>query len=60
MINKKWYSSKTLWFNILSLLVIIIQSAIGQQFIPIDMQATLLAIINLGLRAFATNSNIIK
>jgi hypothetical protein len=48
---KKWYTSKTIWVNALALGGLILQTATGNDILPLDVQAPLLIIINLILRA---------
>jgi len=57
MLNKKWYYSKTLYINLIALLLILVQSNTGFLF-PIEYQATILAVLNALNRMLATNSNI--
>ena len=44
--NKKWYTSKTLWINVLAIIGIIV---FGKELSP-EMIATALAVINMILR----------
>lgn len=48
---KNWYRSKTLWFNILSVLILVIQYCGDVHIIKLELQALLMAIINIILRA---------
>jgi len=57
MLQKKWYQSKTIYLNLIALLLIIVQSSIGIEIIPVEYQATIVAILNLITRTI-TNSNI--
>lgn len=47
---KKWYQSKTLWVNALAALAFFVQAQFGY-VVPMELQATVLAAINLILRA---------
>ena len=47
---KKWYTSKTLLVNILSIAIIVIQYCIDVRIMPLEVQAPVLAIINILLR----------
>jgi hypothetical protein len=47
---KKWYLSKTLWINIIAFIAFFIQVQFGKDLIPPEVQASLLAVINLILR----------
>jgi len=57
MLQKKWYKSKTVYLNLIALLLIIVQSSMGAEIIPVEYQATIIAILNLIVRTI-TNSNI--
>lgn len=46
----KWYLSKTLWTNALALVAMIIQGVTGKVIISLELQATILAGINMILR----------
>jgi hypothetical protein len=48
--DKKWLKSKTLWFNLLSLVVMIVQGETGFVIEP-EEQGGLIIIINMILRA---------
>lgn len=48
---KKWWKSKTLWVNILSVVAIIVQDVTGNDILPPENQAAALGIINLILRS---------
>lgn len=50
MENKKWYTSKTLWVNAIAIAAIIAQGVSGKEVIGVDLQATILAGINMILR----------
>ena len=56
---KKWYRSKTLWFNILSILILVIQYGGDVHIIKLELQALLMAIVNILLRSI-TNQSIKK
>lgn len=58
-ISKKWYLSKTLWANVISIIILTIQNGTGTQIlnVPMAAQATIIAILNIILRTI-TNSNI--
>ena len=59
---KKWYTSKTLWFNVLTVVVVVAGGVGYAGFQPDpEMQvigAGLVAVINLALRVFATSQPI--
>lgn len=54
---KKWYWSKTLWTNVLLIVGIVIQSVTGKEILPLEVQASIIAIANIILRA-ATNKGL--
>ena len=56
---KKWYYSKTMWFNVLSISLIIAQYMNDVHIIPLELQAPIMAIINILLR-YVTNQPIQK
>ena len=55
--NKKWYMSKTFYLNAIAIVLIAVQSSIGVEIIPLDLQGTIIAVLNLIVRCI-TNSNI--
>jgi hypothetical protein len=57
IVNKKWWKSKVLWFNILSIIAMMLQTGSGISIAPAEIQVTLLAIVNVLLRSI-TNKNI--
>ena len=57
VVNKKWYLSKTLWFNILSILAMLLQTGSGIMIAPPEIQVTLLAVVNVLLRSI-TKTNV--
>ena len=50
MNTKRWYTSKTLWVNLLAIAALIAQAEFGY-LLDAEAQAALLAVINLILRA---------
>lgn len=52
---KTWYTSKTLWINLITVIAMIVQSQLGYVISP-ELQAYLLALINLILRAVTGTS----
>lgn len=50
-IGKSWYKSKTMWLNILSIVVVIIQYYTDTNVIPLELQVPIVAIINIFLRS---------
>ena len=57
IVNKKWWKSKVLWFNILSIIAMMLQTGSGILIAPAEIQVTLLAIVNVLLRSI-TKSNV--
>lgn len=55
--NKKWYTSKTLYLNLIAIILIVVQSSIGVEVIPVEYQTVLIAILNILTRSI-TNTNI--
>ena len=48
--EKLWYTSKTLWLNIVAIVAIILQGQFGYSLSP-ELQVAFLALINIALRA---------
>lgn len=55
MNTKAWYTSKTLWVNLIALIAMIVQANFGFVIDP-DLQAYILGMINLLLRLFTKTS----
>ncbi len=51
--GKKWYKSKTVWVNIITIVALITQMQIGFVMEP-EEQLGIIAVINLGLRAITS------
>jgi hypothetical protein len=47
---KKWYLSKTLWINFISMAAISLQVLKGREIIPLQDQTTILAVVNIFMR----------
>lgn len=58
VVSKKWYTSKIVWINVISLISIAIQEATGKEIITPELQIIGLSAINLFLRTI-THENII-
>ncbi len=54
---KKWWTSKTLWLNILATIIVIVQAMQGQPWIEPEYQVFILAVLN-GLVRLITNTAI--
>lgn len=48
--KKKWYLSKTVWFNALALTALMIQAVTGEPWLDVEVQGAVLVIVNLVLR----------
>jgi uncharacterized membrane protein len=48
--TKSWYTSKTLWVNVIAALAIAAQAATGREIIDAEAQVGLLAVVNVILR----------
>ena len=61
-INKKWYQSKIVWFNVFSIIALIVQYFIDNKMFPAYVAYETLAIIvvNAILRLFFTDTNLTK
>lgn len=57
---KKWYESKTLWANIIGLIIVGLQYAGTINWIPAPILATILGFVNLVLRLFFTTTSLTK
>lgn len=57
MKNKKWYTSKTMWVNLIATGAIVAQSITGKEVLSPEIQTAILAGINILLRTI-TKSNI--
>ena len=55
--EKKWWSSKTLWVNAVAILGLVAQNALGMD-LGAEAQVGLLALVNMGLRA-VTKSQVV-
>lgn len=53
-----FYLSKTLWVNVLALIAMILQGVTGNVLLNMELQATILAIINMVLR-FVTKKPVV-
>jgi hypothetical protein len=47
---KRWWMSKTLWVNAISIVAIVSQGITGKELIPLEAQGSILAGINMVLR----------
>ena len=53
--TKKWYQSKTLKVNAVIILGVIVQVLTDTQLFDADIQAALIAVINVGLRLISSD-----
>ena len=49
--KKKWYTSKTIWVNGIAFAAVIAQFAAGKEVIDANIQAGILTVVNMVLRA---------
>lgn len=45
-----WYASKTLWANAIAIVAMIVQGITGHVLISLELQATILGVVNMILR----------
>ena len=57
--NKKWYTSKTLWVNSIAIALMVAEYLIANQIYSPELHALILAILNLLLRV-VTNTGVTK
>ncbi len=50
MDTKKWYTSKTLWVNLLAVCGIAAQGIVGKEILTPEMQGVVLGVVNMVLR----------
>lgn len=55
--NKKWYKSKTVYLNLVALALIVVQSSVGVEVIPVEFQTMIVAVLNMVVRCI-TSTNI--
>jgi hypothetical protein len=55
MNSKKWYASKTIWVNVITLIPLIVDK-LGPQVIPAEYAAIVLAVVNVVLRLITTSA----
>lgn len=56
---KKWWLSKTIWVNTIAAVAVILQAVTGKVILDAEVQAAILALINLMLRII-TKSELTK
>lgn len=61
-LNKAWWKSKTLWFNVFSILVLIVQYFLDNKMFPayVPWETLVIIVINAVLRLFFTDTNLTK
>ena len=57
VINKPFWKSKTFYLNAIAIVLIAVQSNYGLEVIPLQLQGTIIAVLNLIVRCI-TNTNI--
>ena len=55
--KKDWWKSRTVWVNLLAFAAFMTQTLTGQEFLTVEAQAVVIAVLNIILR-FDTNSAI--
>jgi hypothetical protein len=50
MNKKKWYESKTVWFNVIACAAVIAQAVTGKEVLNHATQGTILTVVNFVLR----------
>ena len=58
IVNKVYWKSKTFYLNLIAIVLIAVQSTLGMEFIPLELQGTIVAVLNLIVRCL-TNTNLI-
>jgi len=53
---KSIFNSKTFWVNVVGLVAMIVQGVTGNEVINLEMQGTILAVINIVLRTITKES----
>lgn len=56
VVTKKWYMSKTFYLNTIAIILIAVQSSIGVEIIPLDLQGTIIAVLNLIVRCITSTN----
>lgn len=57
VVSKKWWLSRTFYLNTIAIILIAVQSSLGVEIIPLDLQGTIIAVLNLIVRCI-TSTNI--
>ena len=47
---KQWYMSRTLWVNLLMAILVVVQYAVGQQWLAVQWEGLIVILANLGMR----------
>jgi hypothetical protein len=58
-LQKEWYYSKTLWVNILAFLAVILQGMTGKEILSPEIQAGIITVANIILRALTKHELVI-
>ena len=53
---KSIFTSKTFWANIVALIAMTVQGFTGKEFVSLEMQGTILAVINIILRTITKDA----
>jgi len=52
--TKMWYESRTVWFNVLGLVVVVAQYLLQQNLVDPKVVETVMAVVNVALRLVTT------
>ena len=55
--KKDWWTSRTVWVNLLAFSAFMVQALTGHEFLTVEAQAVIIAVLNIVLR-FDTDSAI--
>ena len=59
MITKKWYTSRTLWLNVLAIALFVVEYMTQQSWVTVSISAMIVGILNMVVR-FMTSQPIGK
>lgn len=56
VISKVWWKSKTFYLNAIAIVLIAVQSSLGLELIPLELQGTIIAVLNLIVRCITSTN----
>lgn len=56
VISKVWWKSKTFYLNAIAIVLIAVQSSFGLEVIPLELQGTIIAVLNLIVRCLTSTN----